>query len=498
MTGPASRRVLRGALAKLLEDARVLGTCRLRGAKFRPGRELRAYFDVRLDAPGRRGVARQVAVTWKPAKRFSGLEGAEEPEAEALGRGWAAPFRGLHAERASWGMRLLIAPLDPPFPELGHLLDPRSAGEVINGDVARSTATLVRYIPGRRHLLRYDPAPGDPSGRPLFLKLYADDTPHRLLAVMETAAEWLASSNMPHTLVTPAPVPPHPSALVYPRAEGAPLSSLLSGRGSKGAETLRETGELLRTLQQVPVGRLAGLKVHELSDQLLVIARAGEHIGPLCATAGHALEWVLGRAEEINASLSQEPHALVHGDFKADHVFVEGSRLSLLDFDNCRLADPALDAGKMLADLQWGHAMRGWSGLEEAQAAFLEGYLKSTDPMRLARARLWEALFIAKAAARRPPLFDREWKVVTEKLLARAEAALRRIRRQRPPDALPAAQLVRALERNKVYLLSRIDPSIVEDLDMIHVAAPEELARLARQHRSCIVLANAPHVAVKS
>ncbi len=76
------------------------------------------------------------------------------------------------------------------------------------------------------------------------------------------------------------------------------------------------------------------------------------------------------------------------------------------------------------------------------------------------------------------------------------DAALKRIRKERPPDALPAAQLARALDRAKVYLLSGLDATTVEDLDMIHVAAPDELARLARQYESCILLANASHAIV--
>lgn len=74
--------------------------------------------------------------------------------------------------------------------------------------------------------------------------------------------------------------------------------------------------------------------------------------------------------------------------------------------------------------------------------------------------------------------------------------ALRRIRKERPVDALPAAQLARALDRGKVYLLSRLDPSLVDALDMICVEAPDELGRLARLHKSCILLANAPHAEV--
>jgi len=76
-------------------------------------------------------------------------------------------------------------------------------------------------------------------------------------------------------------------------------------------------------------------------------------------------------------------------------------------------------------------------------------------------------------------------------------AALKRINKDRPPDALPAAQLARALDRGQVYLLSRLEPAVVEDLDMVYVAAPEELARLARRHRTCTLLSDAPRAVVR-
>jgi len=75
-------------------------------------------------------------------------------------------------------------------------------------------------------------------------------------------------------------------------------------------------------------------------------------------------------------------------------------------------------------------------------------------------------------------------------------AALKRINKDRPPDALPAAQLARALDHAQVYLLSRLEPGLVEDLEMIHIAAPEELMRLARRHRSCTLLSDAPRAVV--
>jgi nickel-dependent lactate racemase len=76
-------------------------------------------------------------------------------------------------------------------------------------------------------------------------------------------------------------------------------------------------------------------------------------------------------------------------------------------------------------------------------------------------------------------------------------AALCRIRKDRPEDALAAMQLAGALDRAEmVYLLSRLDDALVEQLDMAPLARPAELARLARRHSSCIVLSNAGRAAV--
>ncbi len=79
---------------------------------------------------------------------------------------------------------------------------------------------------------------------------------------------------------------------------------------------------------------------------------------------------------------------------------------------------------------------------------------------------------------------------------------MREIRRENPRDALPALQLARALETSRIYLLSRLDPGIVEDLEMIPIGGADELARLAQRvtgsaQRSCLVLANAVHAMVR-
>jgi nickel-dependent lactate racemase len=77
------------------------------------------------------------------------------------------------------------------------------------------------------------------------------------------------------------------------------------------------------------------------------------------------------------------------------------------------------------------------------------------------------------------------------------EEALRQIRKARPGDALAAVQLAAAVDRSSVYVLSNLDESLLEKLEIVPLGGADELARLVRRHRSCILLSNAPYVAVQ-
>jgi len=81
--------------------------------------------------------------------------------------------------------------------------------------------------------------------------------------------------------------------------------------------------------------------------------------------------------------------------------------------------------------------------------------------------------------------------------VADPEDALRRIRQLRPDDILPATQLIRILRQARVYLLSDLDPALVEQLNMVPLSSADELSRLAHRYRSCIVVSNAAHASVR-
>lgn len=73
------------------------------------------------------------------------------------------------------------------------------------------------------------------------------------------------------------------------------------------------------------------------------------------------------------------------------------------------------------------------------------------------------------------------------------DSLLHELRRDRSPDATPAALLAEALERVQVFLLSDLDEESVEDLGVGHVGSTEQVERLSRQYDSCILLGNAQH-----
>jgi len=76
------------------------------------------------------------------------------------------------------------------------------------------------------------------------------------------------------------------------------------------------------------------------------------------------------------------------------------------------------------------------------------------------------------------------------------ELALRGIGKARYADALPAMQLARTLRRYRVYLLSGLEPNLVESLGIVPLDDADEVARLVQEVGEMTLLANAPYAAV--
>lgn len=61
------------------------------------------------------------------------------------------------------------------------------------------------------------------------------------------------------------------------------------------------------------------------------------------------------------------------------------------------------------------------------------------------------------------------------------------------PDGAAAWEIYKALCRGPVFFMSRLDDDVVEDLGMSPIASRDELSRLARQAKSCVILDESQH-----
>jgi aminoglycoside phosphotransferase len=324
-------------------------------------------------------------------------------------------------------MRVLVSPLDPRFPQLARFSDPAYLAGVIHGTSCQ--VTPIRYRPGQRHVLRYDFENRNRSAETVFAKLYRDDRGARRFEVARRVGDWLATNDAGAAAVQPLAYLPDERVLLYPALTGGPLSQRLACSG-EGAHHLRRAGALLRALHRAPLELADWPEQYELADEISAVARASQHVRVLLPGAEARIAAILDRGRELYDRLPQERPTVAHGDYKLDHVWLTRGGLTLIDLDRFCVADPALDVGKFLADLQWWHLMAGRAVVRDGQRSFLDGYGAAPSSSLVRRARVYEAVLLVKIAARRVPLFDRRWRPLTEALITSGERTLAALDRE--------------------------------------------------------------------
>lgn len=424
---PAARMVLRRELEALLQEGWSLGPCRLRRVKLKPGRKLSAYYDAELCGQGGTSLsARAIAISWEPRPPPPPGSNAVSIEADAIERGLRTPFSALHADVPSWGARILVSPLDETFPQLVRLSDPRYAGAVTPGALGSAPrVSTIRYRPGQRHVLRFDFAGNGTDGaRTIYAKLYREGFDHSAFFVAGAAAGWLEQVGGEFAATPPLAHLRSDETVLWEAVCGRPLSRLPRHLHSAARPLLRRAGALLARLHGAPIGAGGELPRRDLASELRATRRACEHISALLPGAGAEIAALLERARDLYARLPQESPTFVHGDFKLDHLWEGSGGVTVMDLDSACSADPALDIGKLLADLRW-QPVAGLSD-EHAHAEFLHGYGIEPAAERLARARVWEAVWLIKIAARRVPVIAPSWGRRVEDLVQRARILLER------------------------------------------------------------------------
>src|SRR5207244_7195436 len=148
------------------------------------------------------------------------------------------------------------------------------------------------------------------------------------------------------TAVRPLACVAEDRVVLYPGLSGAPLSDHLRRPSQGVARCLERAGAALHALHHLPQAVAGPLQPHDFAAEVRRAAGASDHIQALLPSLGVAIDALLDRARELHERLPQEPPTFTHGDFKCEHLWVARGGPTLIDFDTCRLADPAFDVGR--------------------------------------------------------------------------------------------------------------------------------------------------------
>jgi hypothetical protein len=440
LNGQSSRGMLRRAVQGMLLEGYRAGSFHLTRAKFKPGRKLSAYFTFPvLDAKGQASHSLHVAATWQ-----SNLDDANHTESwsqlqnEANQAGLMPVQCELWRDVPDKGLRLQVWPFDPKFPQLVRLGNPSYVAEIFSslgiagGSKQLPVITPIRYRPKERHVLRYEiDSPEVVLGekKRLYAKLYSSgQDAGRAFGVASRVMDWMEFNHVGLQGNRPEAISEEDAVIFYPHAPGVPLSRQLHRSRRWLATQLHIIGRGLATLHNGPETLQADLRQNNFANEAKVVKRASEHVQVLLPETYNKIIAIVDQTQERYSSLPQEKPTFTHADFKSDHLLTTPQGLTLIDFDTCTLTDPALDIGKFLADLEWWFTLKGISGVEEAQAELLKGYLgDEDDPIigeRLARARLFHTLILMKIVLRRVPIYKKDWASMTGRMIERAAEVL--------------------------------------------------------------------------
>ena len=302
---------------------------------------------------------------------------------------------------------------------MSRRLAPFLAGAGFPGDGGSphlSAARLVDCSPGKRAVVAYDVAGAARPGPALIGKVYADSQRsgqvHRLLEQL------YARADAGHRCRVPRPVAhlPELGMSVYAAARGRSLDSL---EGPERADGAAAAAGWLASLHSSSVHLDRRFDLAAERRDLVSWAQLVARHEPRAASAAARL------LERIDALADQAPApALVpiHKDFHYQHVLFEEGRAVVIDLDEARRGDRALDVAHFAANLRLLAMREQMPPGEKAQleSAFLETYAAATGYQpdgRHAFFRAYTCLKIAKQLVRgrgpRPaPGGDDRWRQI--------------------------------------------------------------------------------------
>lgn len=311
----------------------------------------------------------------------------------------------------------------PPVPDLDSLfVDRFGAG---NWEIEAWDVEPVQYRPGRVAVLRHTVRAGDGRGGPsrtkrFYVKVYRDEEDgerrHRVARLL-----WDRADGRGVAVPDPIAYLSRLHALVLGEVAGRSLRDALVHDGDASAARTAVRG--LAAAQRVPLPELSR---HGVSDEIPILERAGQILAWARPELRTRIEEVV---RGVAAGLEEVPPSPTHRELKTDHIFLDGSRLGVIDLDSYAAADPVLDPARVLADLA-GLSVRGDAARdgrwESAAGVFADEYSANVPPSGRDRLFVQYAGALLKEAVDFFQHLEPQWPDHVDTLVEEARKALSR------------------------------------------------------------------------
>jgi aminoglycoside phosphotransferase (APT) family kinase protein len=234
---------------------------------------------------------------------------------------------------------------DPKLPELATLQDPNQMQAHLRdatGDpaLALDGIHVQRHKPGRRAILRYDVA----GSEPIWGKIFASKRGPRVHEITRAICD--ARAFGPEVaLPDPIAFVPELRLLLQQAVPGEAIEPRLLAGETALADRIADAIHALHA-SNLDLGRR-----HDLDAELAPLDRRVGEVGGLFPTLGKDAVELHARIRDRATTMRSWRFRPVHRDFYHQQVLATGDRLSVLDLDDAKMSEPAVDIANFAAHL---------------------------------------------------------------------------------------------------------------------------------------------------
>ncbi len=301
----------------------------------------------------------------------------------------ASCFRALTLiySTQSGGIECFVFPEDPRLKAISCFFQRKSV--LVSGREPGSKTDILRYVPGRRLTFRTL----GPAGQPVIGKFARRSEIRKAYERLARVSAASTRSQSCFSVPSPLEIEENEGLLIQEAKPGKDLTVQIVE--DNFVDLLHSAGQIHQHLHRLPV-EAPEWNLRIFLENLWAAIEWIKLFQPEQEQFLHRLrDFLVSNCPPVEAA----EFTFCHGDFSCSQVLNDAGSWSVVDFDRCMQADPYLEIARFLAFLKYDVPLfRDWfldadirnhSRLEEAYAAYLNGYEQAAGQTLNRKKLLW-------------------------------------------------------------------------------------------------------------